>query len=169
MGSFIIKLRSFRDKDVSGRLTDTLEEAAELVGGFGNIQTKLDGEERQRLWTNRRHHHLVLRCITFLPTTTETPPTSAQTLSPPFCYASCRMRVDAPYWGPEHAPPPLSSAEWSSGCPPQRGSRHRRGKHWAAAGDLLLPDGRKCLKLKDSDIYLPSNCRTLTASYYRLF
>lgn len=47
-------------------LTDALEETTELVSGICDIDTKLDSEERERLWTHRRYQHLVFRHVTLL-------------------------------------------------------------------------------------------------------
>lgn len=47
-------------------LTYTLEEATELVSSLCDVQTELDSKERQRLRTDRRYEHLVLRHVTFL-------------------------------------------------------------------------------------------------------
>lgn len=48
------------------QLTQALEEATEFVCRLIDVQTKLDGKERQRLWTHGRHQHLVLRHVTLL-------------------------------------------------------------------------------------------------------
>lgn len=36
------------------------------MGCLSDVHTKLDSKERQRLWTNRCHQHLVLRHVAFL-------------------------------------------------------------------------------------------------------
>lgn len=127
-------------QDVSDQLTDTLEETAELAGCFVNVQAKLDGKERQWLRTHRRRHHLVLRCVAFLPKHNTTPS----------CLGILVRRFvrhapvwDAPYWGPGLAPPPPDSAGKSSGSPRRRGSRHRRDRHSAATGGLRSTAGTK--------------------------
>lgn len=50
----------------SGQLTQALKETAEFIGSFGDVQTKLDGKERQGLWTHRCHNYLVLLHVALL-------------------------------------------------------------------------------------------------------
>ena len=47
-------------------LTQALEEATQLAGGFCDVQVKLHGEERQGLRTQRHHQHLVISYIALL-------------------------------------------------------------------------------------------------------